>query len=390
MRTYLSGVRMMLRQPLIALFLVFILPVYLDAQDMEDSAPPTASSDAFQPAISVGLNSGTHAIWGVDVTLGLVEAVNFRLAYNRIRANLSDFSVDAESLGINNQSLLLDADMDLSTFSLLVDWPFTRNKRFRLMAGAMFELNNFITLDGRFSESLFINDYELTPDRLGRVTTTYQTESLIYPYLGLGFGRSLMANRITFAFEAGVYLRGQPQISVASTGVLAGNEGVGPVLSDNLSSLQWHPSVGFRLGYSFGLKKQPVDSTRLAEMPAQPQEDRGLTEETPQEVAPQEVPVPVSPKTPFLSFKGQVLDAATAEPVPYVELELFKILDNGTRQKALTQRYPGGNFRIDLERGARYELTLSHYEYMDKTVTIEADSDPNSVEVMKSYTLNKK
>jgi len=345
---------------------------------------------AFQPAISIGLNTGTHALWGVDATLGLLEAVNVRLSYNNIRGNLSDFTIDAGSLGLNGQSLNLDADLNLSTLGFLIDWPFTRKKNLRLMAGAMVELNNRVALTGRFQESIFINDYELTPDRLGQITTTYRTESSIYPYLGLGIGRSVAANRLTFAFEAGVYLRGKPEFTIESTGVLAGNAANGPVLSDNLSSLQWHPSIGFRLGYGIGIKKQAVDTTRLDPLPVQPQEDIIAEEDPmPKEKEPTVVSKPVEPKTPFLTMRGQVVDAATGENLPFVIIDMFQVMPDGRKQKVLYNRYPGGTFQIDLQRGADYEIRLSSYQYMESVVTLRADSDPQRAEVSRSFVLNK-
>lgn len=362
----------------------------LYAQNKPMNETPSEQASSFQPAISLGLNTGTHALWGVDATIGVLEAVNFRLSYNDVRANLSDFTIDAGSLGLNDQSLNLDADLNLSTLGFLVDWPFTRKRNLRLMAGAMVELNNRVAISGRFQESIFINDYELTPDRLGQIGTTYRTKSSIYPYLGLGLGRSVVANRLTFAFEAGVYMRGQPEFSVESTGVFAGNEANGPVLSDNLSSLQWHPSIGFRLGYGIGLKKQAVDSTRLDPLPVQPKEDLVAdTEPMPKEQEPKVIPRPVKPQTPFLALQGQALDAATGENLPFVLIDMYQVMPDGSKKRVLSQRYPGGTFRIDLQRGATYELRVSNYQYMDNVVTIQADADPQKTEVTRSFTLNK-
>lgn len=368
----------------------FVMTSGLYAQNTPMDKTSSEQKPSFQPAISIGLNTGTHALWGVDATIGVLEAVNFRLSYNSVQANLSDFTLDAGNLGLNNQSLNLDADLNLSTLGFLVDWPFTRKRNLRLMAGAMVELDNRVAVTGRFQESIFINDYELTPDRLGQIGTTYRTKSSIYPYLGVGFGRSVAANRLTFAFEAGVYMRGEPEFTVESTGVLAGNEANGPVLSNNLSSLQWHPSIGFRLGYSIGIKKEPVDSTRLDPLPVQPKEDIIAEDEPmPQEQEPQVVQAPVKPKTPFLAMQGQVVDTATGENLSFVIVDMYQVMPDGSKQKALSQRYPGGVFRIDLQRGATYELRISNYQYMENVVTIQADTDPQKTEVTRSFTLNR-
>jgi len=393
-------------------FLLLLTPVAAQEVPMEDATNPQPTG--FQPAMSIGLNTGTHALYGADITLGILKPVNFRISYNSIRASLSDFSVDAGTLGIDGQTLLIDSDINLSTIGFLIDFPFTRSKKLRLMAGAMFEMDNHITLAGRFTESIFINDFELSPERLGSIGTTYRTESSIYPYLGLGFGRSLAANKLTFAFEAGVYMRGKPAISVESDGVLSGNEANGPILSDNLESLQFHPSIGVRLAYGFALGSPKTKDEMEEESIMEPEEETSdetplITEEmqdAPEEEeekpsrrerkqreeiveAPAEQPAtPNKPVTPYLTLKGQAIDSGNGNNVPYVILDLYKVLPDGQKQKALSQRYPGGSFNISLERGATYEIRLQHYLYMDNVVTIQADSDPSKAEEMRSFTMN--
>ncbi len=393
-------------------FLLLLSPLGAQEVPMEDATTPNQSG--FQPAMSIGLNTGTHALYGADVTLGILKPVNFRISYNSIRASLSDFSVDAGTLGIDGQTLLIDTDVNLSTIGFLVDFPFTRSKKLRLMAGAMFELDNHITIAGRFTESIFINDFELTPERLGSIGSTYRTESSIYPYLGLGFGRSLAANKLTFAFEAGVYMRGKPAITVQSDGVLAGNEANGPVLSNNLESLQFHPSIGFRLAYGFALgspnskdameeeelmepreeatDEAPLITEEMREAPAEeaekPSRRNRKQEEEIAETPAEQPATPAKPVTPYLSLKGQVVDSGNGNNLPYVIIDLYKVLPNGQKQKALSQRYPGGSFNISLERGATYELRLQHYLYMDNVITIQADSDPSKAEEMRSFTMN--
>lgn len=378
---------------------------------MEDAA--NLEPTGFQPAMSIGLNTGTHALYGADVTFGILKPINFRISYNSIRASLSDFSLDAGILGVGGQTLLIDSDVNLSTIGFLVDFPFTRSKKLRLMAGAMFELDNHITIAGRFTESIFINDFELTPERLGSIGSTYRTESSIYPYLGLGFGRSLAANKLTFAFEAGVYMRGKPAITVQSDGVLAGNEANGPVLSNNLESLQFHPSIGVRLAYGFALggpkakgpmqddlmgpeKEAPYEvpliTEDMREAPKEeeekPSQKNRKKEENVVEASVQQPATPAKPVTPYLSLKGKVIDSGDGNNLPYVILDLYKVLPDGQKQKALSQRYPGGSFDIFLERGATYEIRLQHYLYADSVVTIQADSDPSKAEETRSFSMN--
>ena len=108
-----------------------------------------------------------------------------RAGYNHMQLSLSNLEVDATSLGFSNQTLLIGADLKLSTLSLIMDvYPF-ENKRIRFMGGAMYGLNNSIETLFSFKEDLTLNDYELSPDRIGYFSGYYDTPSSIYPYVGL-------------------------------------------------------------------------------------------------------------------------------------------------------------------------------------------------------------
>ena len=102
----------------------------------------------------------------------------------------------------------------------------------------------------------------------------------------------------------------------------------------------------------------------------------------------QQPATPAKPVTPYLSLKGQVVDSGDGNNLPYVMLDMYKVLPDGQKQKALSQRYPGGSFDIALERGATYEIRLQHYLYTDTVVTIQADSDPSKAEETRSFTMN--
>ncbi|NRB63550.1 MAG: hypothetical protein HRU40_11105 [Saprospiraceae bacterium] len=389
-------------------FSLFSVSIIAQEFSMDDQSSDMDSG--FHPAISIGLSTGTHAIIGGDVTIGFLEAVNFRISYNRIRASLSDFSIDAAEFGVSDQTLVLDTDFNLSTLGFLVDYPITKSKKVRVMAGAMLELDNFITISGRFSDNIIINDFVLTPERLGTIGGTYRTKSSIYPYLGMGLGHSLAANKLTFSFEAGVYLRGKPQITVESSGVLGGNEGNGAVLSNNLEAWQWHPSIGIRLAYGFHVGKKREKKPKVEEGPMtedesiisaiqenpEPKKRRSKKEKTTEPNATsstqeaETMAKPTAPVSRFLALKGQAIDGSTGNNLPYIVVDLYKVISGGQKQKALSQRYPGGKFAIDLERGVTYEIVLTHYLYMDNVTTITADADPALSTTTKTFTLNQK
>lgn len=349
----------------------------------QEAAPPAEASTAstFQPAMSVGLSTGTHAFFGVDATLRIIEPVNFRISYNRMRMEVEGISFDAASLGFSGQDLILSSDLDLSTLGLIAELPLGEQKAFRLMGGVMINLNNYINVNGEFAEGVAVNDYELTPERIGTINVNYTTGSPVYPYFGLGFGRSLGLNRLSFALEAGAMLRGRPDIKFNSTGLLSDNAQNGPVLSENFSNVRVHPSVGFRLAYKFNLpndlfglrpgmegtsESDGDDTPVVTEDEAAPKEQ--LTNEQPA------LPKPATPNaSPYLIVEGTAVNAATNETLRQAYIELYKVLPDGKKTLERTGPYPSGQFTLGLNPGDTYELNITVSGYQPFKKVLKAD-----------------
>jgi hypothetical protein len=243
---------MRIKLPVASGILTFVFAFYFSTaptgivHGQASTAPATdPPASTFQPAMSIGLSSGTHAFFGVDATLRVLKPVNFRISYNRMRMDVEGISFNASSLGFSGQSLILSSDLDLSTLGLIAELPIGAKRSFRLMGGLMINLNNYINVNGEFAEGVAVNDYELTPERIGTINVNYTTGSAVYPYFGLGFGRSLGVRHLSFALEAGAMVRGRPDIQFNSTGLLSDNAQNGPVLSENFKNVRVHPSVGF-------------------------------------------------------------------------------------------------------------------------------------------------
>lgn len=345
----------------------------------QEAPPPvdTKPNSTFQPAMSIGLSTGSHAFLGVDATLSIIHPVNFRISYNRMRMEVDGLSFNAASLGFSGQDLILSSDLDLSTLGLIAELPIGEKKSFRLMGGVMINLNNYINVNGEFADGVAVNDYELTPERIGTINVNYTTGSPVYPYFGLGFGRSIGVNRLSFALEAGAMLRGRPDIKFNSTGLLSDNAQNGPVLSENFERVRVHPSVGFRLAYKFNLPKELFGLRPGAEGTSELAEDTG-NEVSPEKQISEEqpaLPKPVAPAaSPYLIVKGTAVDATTDAVLKQAYIELYKILPDGGKTLERTGPYPSGQFTLGLNPGDTYEINITIPGYNPLKKVLKADS----------------
>lgn len=346
----------------------------LAAQTTAEESSETEAPSTFQPALSIGLSSGTHAFIGADVTLGLFERIQFRIAYNHLKANPNSFTINAATFGFQDQKLLLDTDVNLSTLGLLADVPLNPSRNIRLMGGLMVNLNNKVTVTGQFQEGITLNDYVLPPERIGQVTGQYTTNSAVYPYLGFGFGRSIAEQRLSFNFEAGAFLRGRPTIQISSTGLLQDNSHNGPILSENFSSLRLHPSLSLRLAYRINVPAQLMGRSP-AEMPMPAEAEIESEIEQPQEAPQAPAAKPSSGQSSmYIVLQGSTTDALSGNSVSGVYLDLYLIAEDGSRSLERTGRYPKGAFIVGLKPNHNYELLLTAEGYHDLTKTFYVKS----------------
>lgn len=353
--------------------------VYGQGSTAPATDPPAST---FQPAMSIGLSSGTHAFFGIDATLRIMKPVNFRISYNRMRMDVEGISFNAASLGFSGQSLILSSDLDLSTLGLIAELPIGAKRSFRLMGGVMVNLNNYINVNGEFAEGVAVNDYELTPDRIGTINVNYTTGSAVYPYFGLGFGRSLGVRHLSFALEAGAMLRGRPDIEFNSTGLLSDNAQNGPVLSENFKNVRVHPSVGFRLAYKFklpndlfGLRPGAEGTSEMVDAPETEEEDN-LKDEPKEQLTDGNpvLPKPTTPvASPYLIVKGAAVDAVTNVELRQAYVDLYKVLPNGDKTLERTGPYPTGQFTLGLDPGDTYELNITVPGYKPFKKVLKAD-----------------
>lgn len=348
---------------------------------------PDAPAEApFQPAVSVGLSTGSHAFFGADATLRLIKPVDFRIGYNRMRAQVGGLNLDASTLGFSGQNLILDSELNLSTLSLLADFPVNQRETFRLLGGVMINLDNYINVKGRFAEGVALNDYVIPPERVGIIDINYTTGAAVYPFFGLGFGRSVAARRLSFALETGVMLRGRPNIEFESTGLLHDNAHNGPVLSENFKSVRVHPAVSLRLAYRINAPKRWLAPRPGAASPTEAPAATTPAEEVPQaptakEEPPAEAtPAPPANNSPYVVLRGVAIDANTKTPLERIYIDLYEVKAGGAKSLARTGPYPSAQFTLGLEPGSTYELKIVSAGYQPYTKILKVQSGGGSVD----------
>jgi hypothetical protein len=169
-----------------------------------------AGSLAALPAYS---EEGALALGVTGGTLGLGPEISWRFSEHAgLRANGGFYdTTDSDEL----DDIEYDGKLKLNSFGAMLDWyPFGGG--FRLSAGARVN-NNKIELEGAPTINTEIGDTTYTPQQIGTLTGTVETDSFA-PALTLGYGGKL-AKGLTFGFELGVMMQGSPKIeNLTSTG----------------------------------------------------------------------------------------------------------------------------------------------------------------------------
>lgn len=196
-------------------------------------------------ALGIGAGSIGYSLSG---TIRVTNSMNLRGVY----ATFEDESSDTEA-GID-----YDFEVDLKTTSLLLDWhPFQGG--FRLTAGYV---NNGITVTGDSTETtgtISIGDSTFNASDVGTLTAKVEYDSNA-PYLGLGWGNAVKANRgFGFSLDMGVIQMSDPSIDYTLNGT---NPAIRPAieaeldkeadeLSEELSDFDTYPIIQLGLSYQF-------------------------------------------------------------------------------------------------------------------------------------------
>lgn len=152
--------------------------------------------------VAIGARVSTLGFGG-DLVFGLSDRVNARLGGNRGSVSYED----------NVSDVNYDIDLELQSYSLLLDWH-PGGGAFRLTGGGVY---NATTLEGlaQPTDEQDIGDHTYTPQQIG----TLQAE-VDFPdwagYVGIGFGNPVKTGRWTATLDLGVMLHAKPDFTLES------------------------------------------------------------------------------------------------------------------------------------------------------------------------------
>jgi hypothetical protein len=201
--------------------------------------------------IALGVKGSTAGIGG-EVTVGVIENLNFRTGYNAF-----NYDGNATKSDIN-----YDYKLRLSSLPLLLDLhPFGGS--FRVTSG-IFINNNKVTATAKANSgtNVTINgqNYAIGTD-IGSLTGKVDFRNTA-PYLGIGWGNAVgKHSRVTISFDAGVMFQGTPNVSLTPNNVNTAlvntvvlNQNIASEeaqLKNDIKDFRYYPVVSLGLAYKF-------------------------------------------------------------------------------------------------------------------------------------------
>jgi hypothetical protein len=233
--------------PVLALILS-LWPGLLAAQTLGDAAdapPPAATSAPLPLGLFVSPTISTLGV-GLEAGVRLNRTFGVRFGGNWLSVDFDRTIDDVD----------YDADATLASLGTLIDvHPFQGG--FRLTGGLRFNFNS-ADLVGEANDDITIGDQTFAAGDVGTLEGDVGYDVLA-PYLGLGYGATLLQGALSVGFDAGVMYQGKADVDLdAQGGALAGDA----VLEDNLDleeedieddleDYQFYPVVGIAIIYRF-------------------------------------------------------------------------------------------------------------------------------------------
>ena len=203
--------------------------------------------------IAIGVKGGTAGMGG-ELTVGLLDRLNFRTGYNAFnyKGNTTQSDID------------YDYKLKLQSIPLLLDLhPFGGG--FRVSSG-VFINNNKVTSTAKASNisTITIDGVTYTlgaGNQIGSVTGKVDFNSTA-PYLGIGWGNAVGKNsHLSIIFDAGIMFQGSPKVALTANDVnlTAPQQAIldehivqeEAQLKNDIKDLKYYPIISLGLAYKF-------------------------------------------------------------------------------------------------------------------------------------------
>jgi hypothetical protein len=210
-----------------------------------DAAADERSSGALPYGIFVSPGISTLGL-GLEAGVRVNESFGLRLGGNWLGFDYDGVDGDVDYEG----------EVTLASLGALADYhPFQGG--FRISGGLRFNFNE-ADLDGTPTDDIEIGDETFAPDEVGTLTGDVAYDVLA-PYLGVGYGTTLLQGALSIGFDLGVMYQGKGDVDLdAEDGLLSDDAILQENLAieeekveDDLDDFVVYPVVGLAVTYRF-------------------------------------------------------------------------------------------------------------------------------------------
>lgn len=208
------------------------------------SAP--AAAFAGTGDIALGVKGGTAGIGG-EVTIGLIDNLNFRTGYN-----FFDYDGNATESDID-----YDYKLKLRSMPLLVDLhPFGGG--FRVTSGIFLNHNEVTGTAQPTGTTIDIGGTPYLVSQVGTLDAKIDFRKTA-PYLGIGWGNAVDGGSpLSLSLDIGVMFQGTPKVSLETSqdtsGIPGFNESLDKEIADfkdDIEDLKYYPIISLGIAYKF-------------------------------------------------------------------------------------------------------------------------------------------
>lgn len=212
------------------------------------SSVSSADKDKQTNNFALGVGVGTTGL-SLNGTFQLSDHFNIRGIY----ANY-DFSENDTESGIAYQF-----DIELDTFSLLLDWHPSADSGFRISLGGVNNGTNFSAKTTQTSGNITVGNSSFAASDIGTINAKVDYDTFA-PYIGIGWGNAVRQDQsLSFALDIGVIGMSDANINLTSSGTNATIQSALDTqleiekreLESSLDGFDLYPVVNLSLAYRF-------------------------------------------------------------------------------------------------------------------------------------------
>ncbi|GAB2642812.1 hypothetical protein GCM10027035_41030 [Emticicia sediminis] len=231
--------------------IVVSLYVMLSSISLKASFKNDTISSYIPRSFSVNLSSRGY---GAEVGFKLKEKPSLGL---RIGLNYLAFQ-KAQNIKMD-KGTSVDIFPDIKTLALssFADYYPFKKKIFRLSGGLSYEIIQQYQVAFSSASGLNLGGLQIASDDFGNIKFGMKWNAL-RPYLGFGFGRSIMKNRLGFGFDMGFAYMGSPKLKLIYEGFLETTtiDDEMKKIEANMKGYSYYPYIGFQVRYNtYPIKK---------------------------------------------------------------------------------------------------------------------------------------